>query len=108
MHDSSLELAAETPTTRTSGGKVALTGVPTSLEPELQLVFENELLRRAACANYNLDEANTVSLGKDYARLCRPTESKKAPVAFFFWTMDSPEDNEPTYEKIVITLVYLH
>lgn len=49
-----------------------------------------------------------MSLGKDYARLCRPTESKKAPVAFYFWTMDSLEDNEPTYEKIVITLVYSH
>ena len=75
---------------------------------ESKLVFENELLQQAACTNYNLDEANTVSLGKDYARLCCPTESKKAPVTFYFWTMDSPEDNEPMYEKIVITLVYLH
>lgn len=73
---------------------------------ENKLIFENEMLRREACTTYKLNEAHTASLGKDYARICRPMESNKAPVVFFFWTMESPEDNEPTHEKILSTFVH--
>lgn len=67
-------------------------------------VFESEALRQTAVAAYGLDEAKTVAVGDEFARICRPVSSEK-PVAIYFWTMDSPEDNKPTHEKIVRILL---
>lgn len=67
-----------------------------------KFVFETEEQRQDAVLACNLDILETAVLGDGYRRICRPRDAQdKAPSAYIFWTKDSPEDDEPTDEKVV-------
>lgn len=71
-----------------------------------KIVFETESQREAALvADRNLDPTKTAVLGPDYSRICRPTEATNKPIAFIFWTKDSLEDMNKSWDKVVSTFV---
>ena len=68
-----------------------------------KFVFNTEEQRESAVQARGLSLSETAMLGNDYCTISRPEGSNlgTAPLAYIFWTKDSPEDDKPTYEKVV-------
>lgn len=68
-----------------------------------KFVFETEEQRQDAIRARGLSLSETAMLGDNYCTISRPEGSNlgTAPLAYVFWTKDSPDDDRPTSEKVV-------
>lgn len=66
-------------------------------------MFETDAQRLEAVSAGLTDTDSSVALGNEYSRVCAPTTPKYLgmPVSFIFWTKDSPDDDEPSWDKVV-------
>ena len=63
---------------------------------------EDQYERAAHRSNSSAQSKESIALARDYSRICRPSldENKKKKLAFIIWRRDSPNDDDPTWNKV--------
>ena len=76
---------------------------------EQKVVFETDAQRQAALDAELIGATESVVLDDDYVRICCPPEAlnSRKPVAFVFWTKETEDDNDPTWEKVVSFILFI-
>lgn len=55
----------------------------------------------------HLKDADFVLIGDDYHRICAPLPGDPSKMrSCIFWTKDGPDDNSPSWEKVVSEFLY--